>query len=331
MSDLINEFLIHKELSEGRSALTSNKYRKHLLQLETFLKPTSICDATRDQLVSFTGMHAHKELKLSPAARRPLVAAVRGLYSWLKLSGRIDYNTAEKIPYPKSGKRLPVAMQLSNAEKILMQPDLDTFIGVRDLAILSVLIGCGPRVSGLCSLNESDLIFYNDDDMEQLAIRFTEKGDKERVIPAPMDTYLMIRAYLGHEHLDNVDRTLDDGDRVLFVSVGNRMIAAHDYHGEHRRIGTKSIDNFIKAYGHAAGIPRDQLSAHSFRHLFGAEMAEDDVSTLTSQALLGHADPKTTEIYFHLALRKLKRVINKSNPLAKIETPVRGLARILRN
>ena len=275
-------------------------------------------------------MHAHKEMALTPTSRKPLIAAVRTFYAWMTMRGFISTDPAARITYPKAGRALPVAMQLSSAEKILMQPDLDTFIGVRDLAILSVLTGCGPRVSGLCRLNESSLIFYEDDGIEHLAIRFSEKGKKERIVPAPMETLLALRAYLGHEELERIDRNLADGDKVLFVSVGNRNVLPCDYCGESRRLRARAIDCMIKQYGKAAGIPRDQLSAHSFRHLFGAEMAEDEVNTLIMQSLLGHADPKTTEIYSHLAMRKLRSVVTRSNPLGKINTPVSGLKRALR-
>jgi len=329
-NDLIDRFLVHKQISEGRSSRTADKYRRYLITLDTFLGDTPIDRASREQLVDFTGMYAHKEMALTPSARRPLVAAVRTFYSWLLNTNAIDVDPASSIPYPKAGRPLPVAMQLSNAEKILMEPDLDTFIGVRDLAILSILIGCGPRVSGVCKLNESDLIDYKEDGVDHLAIRFVEKGDKERIVPAPTDTLLMIRAYLGHHDLDSIDRSID-GDKVLFVSTKNTSVPTHEYHGENRRIKPKLIDRMIKRYGSSAGIPPDQLSAHSFRHLFGTELAEDDVNTLVMQALLGHADPKTTEIYSHLAMRKLRKVINKSNPLAKIKSPVSGLRNMLRD
>jgi len=328
---LIDRFLVHKQISEGRSSRTADKYRRYLIMLDTFLDDTPIDRASREQLVDFTGMYAHKEMALTPSARRPLVAAVRTFYSWLQMTDVIDRDPASKIPYPKSGRPLPVAMQLSSAEKILMQPDLDTFIGVRDLAILSVLTGCGPRVSGVCRLNDSDLIFYNDDGLDQLSIRFTEKGNRERIIPAPMETLLMMRAYLGHHELASVNRNLEGGDKVLFISMRNRTVPSHEYYGENRRLKARAVDSMIKKYGEQVGIPKDQLSAHSFRHLFGAELAEDEVNTLIMQSLLGHADPKTSEIYSHLAMRKLRQVVSRSNPLGKIKTPVSGLRDIIRS
>ncbi len=82
---------------------------------------------------------------------------------------------------PRVGLALPRAAQLAHAEKLLMQPDLSTFAGVRDAAMLSMLIGCGCRINGLIGLNESQLIWTTSNlATERLTIRFCEKGKKER-------------------------------------------------------------------------------------------------------------------------------------------------------
>ncbi len=329
MRDLIDDYLIHKESSEGRSASTVDKYRGYLHMLQAWIDGP-IEKATAEQLLTFTGAYAHKELQLTPTARRPLVAAVRGFFGWLEEREIVKRSPAASIPYPKSGRKLPTAMQLGSAEKLLMQPDLGTFIGVRDAAILSILIGCGPRISGVAGLNESHLIWTQTQGEIELAIIFEEKGQRQRMVPAHPDTMWMVRAYLGHPELEGIDRSLPDGDRVLFVSVGNKRVPAHEYHGEARRISARSIDNKIKQYGEKAGIPASELHAHALRHLFGTELAESDIDVLVRQALLGHADPKTTEIYTHLAMRKIIKASRHASPLSKIRSPVTGLSKIMK-
>jgi len=330
MSDLVDRFLIRKETLGNRAVSTVDKYRKMLLKLEMWLGNTRIEQASRQQLEEFVGMYAHKELKLSPSARKPLVSAVRGFYQWLELEKIIDCSPAQLIPYPKVGRKLPVAMQLANAERLLMQPDLSTFAGVRDATILSLMIGSGPRIAGVVALNERDLIWQDKDGELSLTVRLTEKGHKQRLVPAHPDTMWMLRAYLGHETLETIDRTLPDSDRVLFVSMQNQMLPAHEYFGEARRISSRAIDQMIKKYGMMAGIPEEELHAHALRHLFGAELAEDDVDLLIRQSLLGHADAKTTEIYSHLATRKLAKATGSSSPLAKMYSPARELSERLR-
>ncbi|MFN2309671.1 MAG: tyrosine-type recombinase/integrase, partial [Gammaproteobacteria bacterium] len=167
---------------------------------------------------------------------------------------------------------------------------------MRDCAILMLLIGCGVRIGGLVGLNESSLQLIDVTDgnriIEWMVIKVVEKGGRERLIPAPHDVKYIVHAYMGHRDLSAIDRTLPDGDRVLFVSTMNRNIPPQDYHGEARRISARSIHDMIRKYGQQAGIPEGQLHAHAMRHLYGTELAEHDVDLITRQALLGHADPK---------------------------------------
>jgi len=319
--DLIDRFLVFKESSEGKAVSTVNKYRYYLIKLTEWLdKP--IEQATRAELITFCGEYAYKGMRLSPTARKPLVSAVRGFYSWACINDVIQRSPADSIPYPKTGRRLPVAMGLSNAERILMMPDMSTFIGVRDAAILMLMIGCGPRVSGVVRLNQSDLIW----DKDSLSVRFTEKGNRQRLVPVHEDAMWMIRAYLGHEYLQQVDCSVGDGDKVLFITTANRMVPEYDYYGEARRMTRGSIHKLIVKYGVMAGVDKSQLHAHALRHLFGAELSEAEVDILVMQALLGHADPKTTEIYSHIAVRRMRKASDKASPLAGISTPTKGMS-----
>ncbi|MFZ5514677.1 MAG: tyrosine-type recombinase/integrase [Pseudomonadota bacterium] len=329
--ELIEAHLEWKQLNQGRSANTARQYRGHLLRLVDYCQeiqrdPLAV---SRDDLEVFTGLYLHKK-GLSPVARQTVVAAVRGFYQWLVRAGQLQTNPAAQVPYPKRAKKLPVPLALDAAQALMWAPDMSTFLGVRDAAILAVLIGCGLRVTGLVSLNESDLRPHREDGQDKLILRVTEKGEKDRYLPIPDEASLLLRAYLGHEELDGIDRALPSGDRVLFVSTRNHNVAPHQYYGEKRRISVYLVKDIILKYGTPLGIPRDQLHPHAFRHLYGKELAEADVDILTRQALMGHEDPKSTEIYSHLALRKLAGAVDRANPLAKIKTPVTELLQSLK-
>lgn len=92
----------------------------------------------------------------------------------------------------------------------------------------------------------------------------------------------------------------------------------------------RSVQRMIERYGRQIGIPEEQLHPHALRHLFGAELAEDDVDLLLRQSLMGHADAKTTRIYSHLALRKLVGEMDRAGPMAKMRTPAGDLLARLR-
>jgi site-specific recombinase XerD len=329
MRDLIEGFLAFKQSNQGRSARTAQVYGLALGRLEVFLAGADPLRASTDELLAFTGPWLHKQ-GLDPASRKTHVAAVREFYAWLRRSGRMKTNPAEGVSYPRAAKRLPRLMTLANAERLMWAPDFETFEGVRDGAMLGMLIGCGLRASGLVSLNESNLVQEEVDGKPRMLLRVEEKGKKTRAIPVPVEADLLLRLYLEHPELKEIDREIGRGDKVLFVSTRNRTCPPHEYHGERRRMNRRAVIDLVARHGRRAGIPEEQLHPHALRHLYGTELAEGDVDLLVRQKLMGHADPKSTEIYTHLATRKLTRESDRANPMAKMRTPVSDLLKRLR-
>lgn len=328
---LVDQFLTFMELNKGRSARLREVYRLHLARLDEFMGGLgrSPLQATGDDLLAFTGAYLFKLGLRDPVSRRPAVSAVRGFFKWANGKRLVRSNPADDLPQPKVGRKIPVAMTLVDAERLMYAPDFSTFVGVRDAAMLSLLAGCGLRASGLAGLNESDLIHDQIGGRQRMVLRTREKGDKERLMPVPEQAALMLRLYLDHPELEAVDRLLPDGDRVLFVTTARRNVEPHEYRGEARRFCRKGVFDLVQRNGRKAGLSAAVAHPHALRHTFGTELAESDVPTVTSQKLLGHADPKSTEIYQQLAMRKLVEVMDRANPLAKISTPAGDLLRQL--
>lgn len=329
MQDLIESFIDYKRVNEGRSVRTEEIYRLVLRRLFIFLEGKNPRQVSQDDLLAFTGPWLHKS-GIGATNRRLHVTAVRSFYNWLTSTGQIKADPASALPVPKLGKKIARVMTLGNIEKLMWGPDFSTFEGVRDAAMIALLAGCGLRVSGLVNLNESNLVQDQIDGHDRLVLKVVEKGNKERRIVLPMEADLLMRVYLDHPDLKDVPRQLTDGDRVLFVTLRNRNIPAHEYVGDSRRFNRRTVLMMIKKYGTRAGIPEDQLHPHALRHLYGTELAEDDVDLLIRQQLMGHADPKSTAVYTNLAMRKLTREADRANPLAKIRTPVSDLLKQLK-
>lgn len=329
MQEHVDAYLSWLTMNRGRSARTAEVYRLALRRLEEFLAGRDALQVTPDELVLFAGKWLFDCGLRDPASRKTHVSAIRGFYRFLHTRRLLQSNPADLVDPPKTGRRLPDVMTLEHAEAMLWGCDFTTFEGVRDAAIMAVLMGCGLRVSGLVGLNESNLIPTRIDMRQRLVIRTTEKGGKERQLPVPYHADLLLRVYLEHPTLAEIDRTLPSGDRVLFVSTRNRMVAEHEYRGEARRLRRKGINRLLIANARRAGVPLELAHPHALRHMYGTELAEDDVPTNTSSELLGHVEPKTTKIYEHLAVRKLTRVVDKANPLAKMHTPIHDLIRTL--
>lgn len=329
---LVWRWLEIKEHNENCSPLTCASYRGHIFGLRHYLQAQGrdLLEATAADLEHYAGRWQH-EKKVRPISRRVVVTAIRGFYRFLVEKKVLAENPAQHLPMPACHAPLPLAMPLDMAEKLLMQPGMGDFLAIRNTAIIGLLIGTGCRASGICHLNEGDFaVDWEAKGGHRRKLLLREKGKKERWVPLPFEISLLVEAYLGCPELNEIDRTATNGDKVLFVSMANRRLGAHDYYGERRRLTPWSIHWIVQKTARAAGIPDKYAHPHALRHLFGAELAEDDVDLLTRQSLLGHADPSTTEIYSHLATRKLRKVVEKSAPTAKMgTTPMRSVERRL--
>lgn len=326
---LVEEWLSYKLTNEGCATSTIEKYRGYLSRLSDFTSEDCLVDIGTDELVSFTGLHLHSE-GAAPSSRRAVIASIKSFFKWATYNTHCDRDPAKNLIYPKKRAPVPIAMSLKNSERLLMQPDISTFKGLRDAAILALFIGTGARLHGIINLNVRDIINFEYKGIDRLAVKLKEKGSKERIIPVPPEAALLLRAYLGHDELKTIDRVLPNGDSVVFVNLKNNHIPSYDHRGEARRLGKRGIQQMIKDYSLQAGIPEAEAHAHAFRHLVGAELAEESATPFEMMAILGHAKEDTTAIYAQLALRKLTEVLDKSNPLGKIETRVSPLVKQFR-
>lgn len=323
----IDAFMDYLVVARGRTMRTREVYRLALTRLQEFMRPRSILEADGSELEAFCGLWLHKKGVVA-ASRKPYVSAVRMFFLWAQTKTKLldQGNPAGDLEHPKTGRRLPRTLSLANAERLMWAPDLGTFHGIRDAAILSLLMGCGLRVSGLCGLNEGDLQTVSLDGKPRLLILVEEKGGKMRRLPVPREADALLRVYLGHEDLAGVDRDTKgkhgQPDRVLFINTKHPTLPAHEHRGEARRLTRKGVWSMVQRHGEKVGIPAAELHPHSMRHLFGTELTEDDVPTTTTQRLMGHADPKSTEIYIELSMRKNMRTVDQHAPMAKMRTPI---------
>lgn len=330
--ELIEAWLAHLEMAKGRRPRTLETYRLALARLVEFMAGRPLAEAEPIELETFGGLWLHKRGVVA-RSRKPYISAVRMFYAWAVATGRMPRNRAAQLEHPKTGRPLPTGLSLASAEKLMWAPDLNTFTGIRDAAMLALLMGCGLRVSGLVSLNESALRNSEIGGKVRLVVRVVEKGEKERMLPVPKEAEMLLRIYLDHEGLKAFDRDVVDakgrGDKVLFVNTMNHHVPPHERRGEKVRMGRRSVWKMIQAHGKRAGVPEAERHPHAFRHLFGTELAEDEVDLIMRQQLLGHTDPKSTAIYDEMSMRRKTRVMDHSGPLAKMKTPVSEVLRRL--
>lgn len=328
-------YLDYLHTNEGKSVRTVEVYALALDRLFEYMGGRSPLEATHDDLVLFTGRWLYDK-GVGPRGRRPYVAAVRTFFAWCAAGGGyLTKSPAAGVVYPKAPPKYPLKLTLENAEKLLHCPDLSTFIGLRDSAMLHILLGVGVRVSALVGMNEGDLVADRIGGKPRLLVKVREKGGREELKLLPQEADLVLRMYLDSPDLKRINRTIlsgpANGDRVLFVSTNNHKVPPDVYVGEKRRISRWAVRNMIHAYGSAVGIPENQLHPHAARHLYGTELVESDVHLSRVQNAMGHRDPKSTAIYVHLAQAKNALELDRANPLAKMTTPISQiLARLQR-
>jgi len=331
MSELINEFARHLEHGEGLSRLTCDAYPRALARLASALE-----DRGRS-LETATVLHLEEFLSglvgdgMCKRTRTWYVCAMRKFFKWLYGRGgrRPEDNPARSLQYQTKGFALPRSMELKHIGHLFAQPDLETFAGIRDMAMLLLLTGCGLRVSELINLNQGDLSFTPDPagGFDFLDLRIIGKGDRERVVSAPKEVGAAVRAYLGHPQLKEADRFLPSGDQVLFVNLINRAVLPDQFYGENRRLRQRSFYEILRTYGRRAKIPSEQLHPHALRHLYATHLLEKGADIYVIKEMLGHASLETTQVYLKMTSGRRREIALKKTPVSSINTPFHDLVR----
>ena len=233
-------------------------------------------------------------------AQQHRLHCVIGLFRWLTRENIVLYNPATEIELPKTGRQLPrMVLTAREADLVLMQPDLGDPLGVRDRAILEVLYSTGLRRMEIVRLGGFDV------DLESRTVTVRQgKGRRDRFVPIGERAVLWVRKYLV-EVRPRFAIEPDSGH--LFIS---------DRGGE---MGLNTISSLVHGYVKAAGIHKSG-SCHLFRHTVATLMLEGGADIRYVQAMMGHENIQSTEIYTHVAIRKLREIHAATHPGAKLKS-----------
>lgn len=224
------------------------------------------------------------------SARR--LSSLRRLYQQLVRDGRCAMDPAMDIDSPRLGRVLPKSLSETEVEHLLMAPDTETTLGLRDRAMLETLYATGLRVSELTSLRLDQL------NLRQGVVRIMGKGDKERLVPLGEEAIYWVQKYLTHARQELFPHR---PDATLFPSSrGQPMLRQTFWHA-------------IRRYGLKAGI-KGRISPHVLRHAFATHLLNHGADLRVVQMLLGHSDISTTQIYTHVARERLKKLHATHHP-----------------
>ncbi len=290
---LVELFVDYLALERGLSERTIDGYRRDVRRLAVYLSEHGVRTperATAGHLREF--VFSLKDSGLSASSIRRTVSAVRGYFRFLMDEGRLDEDPTDRLESPRSWRRLPDTLSVTDVARLLDAPDPDRPLYWRDRAILEVLYSSGMRVSELTGLDLDAL------DPSLATCTVFGKGSKERIVP------------LGGAARTALDRYVRSVRPILTGPTGSRSLFLSR---RGRRLSRVSVWSIVKDAAERAGITKT-VSPHTLRHSCATHLLEGGADLAVVQELLGHADISTTQVYTHVDRRYLIDVHRSHHP-----------------
>lgn len=290
---ILRRYFQYLRMERSYTPNTLNAYLMDLQKLLNYYADEGI-DFRRVTLAQLDHFSAVlQDLGVQPRSVARILSGVRSFYRFLTIEKEVETDPTELLESPKIGKHLPEVLSLAEIDAIEAAIDLSRPDGVRDLAIIEVLFSCGLRISELCGLKISELY------LEEGYIRVHGKGRKERLVPIGGTAIQRLRDWFVVRQ--DIDVRPGEEDYV-FVSLRRG-----------RHLSRITLFVYIKDYAARAGI-RKSISPHTFRHSFATQLLEGGANLRAIQAMLGHEDIATTEIYTHIDKTRLRKEILEHHP-----------------
>ncbi|NHC06492.1 tyrosine recombinase XerC [Azonexus fungiphilus] len=284
------------ELAEQRrlSPHTIANYRRDLAQLLAAAEGQPLDRLLVHHIRRFVaGLHA-KGLSGRSLAR--LLSAWRGFFGWLGERGLVRINPCDGIRAPKSPRRLPKALSVDEAARLL-QPDDDgdSRLEARDAAMFELLYSSGLRLAELVGLDRDAL----DSILNDGEVRVIGKRSKPRLVPVGSQARQALAAWAAVR-----DALAATDEPALFVNRRGR------------RIGPRSVELRLARRAVRLGLPQ-HVHPHMLRHSFASHVLQSSGDLRAVQEMLGHASIASTQVYTHLDFQHLASVYDRAHPRAK--------------
>jgi integrase/recombinase XerD len=289
--DFVREYLTYLQVEKGLARHTLESYRRDLKRLETWAGKSrkSAADLTRPDLRKWIAQLSREGLAPTSVARA--VSAARGFFRFLMLDGHIKHHPAEDLDTPQKFSYLPTFLTEEEIDRLFGAINVETEEGIRDRAMLELMYAAGLRVSELVSLKQAEV------DVHTGIVTCFGKGSKQRRVPVGksaihwLQRYASVKAGYGSSPYAN-----------LFLNRGKPLT---------RHVAWA----IIKTYAAKVGLAN--VSPHTLRHSFATHLLQHGADSRSVQALLGHSDISTTQIYTHITDRHLRTAYDNHHPRAR--------------
>jgi integrase/recombinase XerD len=292
MDNDLDLFFSYLSVERGFSLNTLAAYGSDLRELGGFLESRAVsqwADVSREHLFDYL---AARGAGASERTRARRLASIRSFFKFLEARGKLTSNPTNTLRSPKLGLSLPKTLSASEVEALLESPDESKPLGRRDRAMLEIFYATGLRVSELVDLE----LHQVHPEPGYLVVR--GKGDKERLVP------------LGQWAVEALEGYLQAVRPKLLKGASAREVFLNR---DGKKLSRQGVWKLIKHYALKAGIGRN-LTPHMLRHSFATHLLENGADLRSLQALLGHVDISTTQIYTHVAKARLKQIHRQFHP-----------------
>lgn len=286
LSSFIDFLCEEKKLSEN----TLLSYKRDITLYFDYLKKEkkSYIKATKKTVLDYLSYLKESGKASSTISRN--IASLRAFYLYLYDKKIIDKNPAEDLKYEKNARKIPGILTGKEIDKLFSQPDITSFKGLRDKAMLEVLYATGIRVSELISLKTDSINI-------KMGYITCDKKDKKRVIPLHDEAVDILKVYLK-KYKDMFKR-----EKYIFIN------------SEGNPISRQGFWKIIKEYAKKAKIKKE-ITPNTIRHSFAAHLIQNGADLKSIQEMLGHADISTTQIYNNFANSRIIKIYKNAHPKA---------------
>ena len=290
----IDDFIETLFLEDGLSANTLQAYRRDLVACATFLAhqalPCSLHQAQEAHLQAF--VHARHAQGVKAVSSNRALSVLRRYFHWALREQRIAQDPTLRLLAAKRPLRVPHTLTQAQVEALLIAPDVNTPLGLRDRSMLELMYASGLRVSELVGMQLHHV------DLNAGVLRTEGKGRKERLVPFGQEAQHWLQCYMQQARPVILGAHIS-GD-VFVTQRGSGMTRVMFW-------------MLVKKYAQRAGITAP-LSPHTLRHAFATHLLNHGADLRVVQMLLGHADISTTTIYTHVARERLQQLHAQHHP-----------------
>ncbi len=287
MSSFIDYLYEEKNLSEN----TLMSYRRDLKQYEEYIHNNGLdfLTVTKDILGEYLDYLKNIGKAVSTVSRN--IASLRAFYGFLYEESVIEKNPSDGIKYNKNVRKIPGILTGKEIDKLFSKPDITTFKGLRDKAMLEVLYATGIRVSELIGMKNKDVNI-------KIGYVTCNGNGAKRVIPLHDEAIDILKLYFKRH------KNMFTEEGYIFVNLAGTPITRQGFW------------KVIKEYAKDAKIKKE-ITPNTLRHSFAAHLIQNGADLKSIQQMLGHKDISTTQIYSNFTNSRLTQIYKNAHPKAR--------------